>query len=200
MGAAHTGRREDQALLTGKGQFVTDARLPNQARAVFLRSDRAHADILSIDTTAARTMPGVLAILNEAELRPFNLGQIGGAFIGCAPMPLRDAQRAAHEGIDVLAQLRRQFVVGHDARRHGAAGADDRRFASGSERAPRAGLAHATTAGARPELPRVTSRTGSNRVADTRCADCSMSCSSRRAARAPSSRAGTEMVVSSGVT
>ena len=73
-------RREDRALLTGKGQFVTDARLPNQTRAVFLRSDRAHADILNIDTSAARTMPGVLAVLTEADLRPFNLGQIGGAF------------------------------------------------------------------------------------------------------------------------
>ncbi len=107
MGAAHTGRREDQALLTGKGQFVTDARLPNQARAVFLRSDRAHADILSIDTTAARTMPGVLAILNEAELRPFNLGQIGGAF---AILPGRNGSKMITPPKPVLAETRVRHV------------------------------------------------------------------------------------------
>ena len=86
MNKPTTIRREDRALLTGAGQFVTDARLPNQARAVFLRSDRAHADILSIDTAAARTHPGVRSIIARAGLTQLNLGQIGGSF-GVPPGP-----------------------------------------------------------------------------------------------------------------
>jgi aerobic carbon-monoxide dehydrogenase large subunit len=61
------GRREDARLLTGEGRFSADRNRPDQAHAAFLRSDRAHAVIRSVDTTAARAAPGVLAVLTGAD-------------------------------------------------------------------------------------------------------------------------------------
>jgi carbon-monoxide dehydrogenase large subunit len=42
------GRREDDRLLTGQGKYTSDWNLPGQLHACFLRSDRAHAEIVSI--------------------------------------------------------------------------------------------------------------------------------------------------------
>jgi len=62
-----TIRREDALLLTGKGRYTADWNLPGQLHAFFLRSDRAHADIVSIDAKAARARPGVHAVLAGAD-------------------------------------------------------------------------------------------------------------------------------------
>ena len=61
-------RREDPALLTGKGHFVDDLRLAGTLYAAFTRSAHAHAKIRGIDTSAARTLPGVHAVLTFADL------------------------------------------------------------------------------------------------------------------------------------
>ncbi|HVJ73610.1 MAG TPA: xanthine dehydrogenase family protein molybdopterin-binding subunit [Casimicrobiaceae bacterium] len=61
-------RVEDDALLTGRGRFADDVSLPRQAVLVFLRSPHPHARIASIDTSAARALPGVVAILTGADL------------------------------------------------------------------------------------------------------------------------------------
>ena len=57
------GRLEDGRMLTGRGRYVSDWTLPNQAHGHFLRSDRPHAKILSIDASAALAMPGVIAVI-----------------------------------------------------------------------------------------------------------------------------------------
>src|SRR5262249_57889006 len=62
------GRREDLRLISGKGRYTADWDLDGQAHACFLRSDRAHAEIVSIDTDAARAVPGVLAVLTGADM------------------------------------------------------------------------------------------------------------------------------------
>ncbi|MBM3547347.1 MAG: xanthine dehydrogenase family protein molybdopterin-binding subunit [Alphaproteobacteria bacterium] len=62
-------RVEDQRLLTGTGKFVGDVNLPGQAHAYVLRSPEAHAEIVKIETSAAKEMPGVLAVLTGAELK-----------------------------------------------------------------------------------------------------------------------------------
>ena len=63
FGRAPKGRLEDGRMLTGKGRYVSDWTLPNQAHGHFLRSDRPHAKILSIDASAAMAMPGVIAVI-----------------------------------------------------------------------------------------------------------------------------------------
>ena len=62
------GRLEDQRLLTGRGKYTSDWNFPNQAHAAFLRSDRAHAEIISIDASAALAAPGVLAVLTAKDV------------------------------------------------------------------------------------------------------------------------------------
>ena len=55
-------------LLAGQGRYVDDLRAARMLHAAFLRSPYAHARILSIDTAAARKMPGVAAVLTRAEI------------------------------------------------------------------------------------------------------------------------------------
>ncbi|MFT7146718.1 MAG: carbon-monoxide dehydrogenase large subunit, partial [Yoonia sp.] len=61
-------RADASRLLQGRGRFVDDITLPRMVHAAFVRSPHAHARILSIDTSEARTMPGVVAIYDGAEL------------------------------------------------------------------------------------------------------------------------------------
>jgi aerobic carbon-monoxide dehydrogenase large subunit len=72
MGARHFGARvarlEDPALLTGRGRFVDDIRLAGALHACFVRSPHAHAKIRAIDTSAARDLPGVHAVLTADDL------------------------------------------------------------------------------------------------------------------------------------
>ena len=53
MSAGFKGRREDLRLVTGQGKYTSDWNLPGQLYGSFLRSDRAHAEIVSIDTGPA---------------------------------------------------------------------------------------------------------------------------------------------------
>ncbi len=68
MQSPYTGRREDRRLVTGAGSYTADHDRPGQAHAAFLRADRAHALIRSIDIAAARAAPGVLAVLTAADM------------------------------------------------------------------------------------------------------------------------------------
>ena len=61
-------RIEDPRLLRGRGTFVDDIDLPEMLHAAVLRSTHARARILSIDTTAARALPGVHLVLTAADL------------------------------------------------------------------------------------------------------------------------------------
>ncbi len=70
MTSAHRPPRvEDEALVTGKGHFTDDPRLPGQAHAAFVRSPQAHARILSVNADEARKAKGVLAVLTAADLQ-----------------------------------------------------------------------------------------------------------------------------------
>jgi carbon-monoxide dehydrogenase large subunit len=67
-------RREDAALLTGRGRFTADATLPPDClRAAFVRAAEACGTIRALDVAAARRVPGVVAVLTAEDLGP--LGQ-----------------------------------------------------------------------------------------------------------------------------
>ena len=66
-------RKEDYRLLTGRGRFTDDFVEPGAARAAMVRSPHPHARILDADTSAARTMDGVLAVLTGLDIE----GKIG---------------------------------------------------------------------------------------------------------------------------
>ena len=61
------GRREDTRLITGRGHYTADHAGERPAAAYFLRSDRAHAKIVRIDSARAQAAPGVLGILTGAD-------------------------------------------------------------------------------------------------------------------------------------
>lgn len=62
------GRREDRRLVTGQGRYTNDWNLEGQLYAAFRRSDRGHAIIKSIDTSAAESTPGVVAVLTGRDV------------------------------------------------------------------------------------------------------------------------------------
>ncbi len=62
------GRREDVRLVTGRGHYTADKDFAGQAVAKFVRSDRAHAKIVRIETENAQAIPGVLGVFTGADL------------------------------------------------------------------------------------------------------------------------------------
>lgn len=60
-------RKEDPGLLTGSNHYVDDLDITT-AQVVFVRSPEAHAEITSIDTSAAEAAPGVIAVYTSDSL------------------------------------------------------------------------------------------------------------------------------------
>ena len=69
-------RFEDPRLLSGRGRYLDDLRLDGMTHAHILRSPHAHADILSLDPTAARDMSGVLLVLTGEDYAASGLGDL----------------------------------------------------------------------------------------------------------------------------
>ena len=65
-------RREDPRFITGTGRYLDDIKLPGMTHAVVLRSTYAHARIRSINTTAASSMPGVVAVFTGPDFADIN--------------------------------------------------------------------------------------------------------------------------------
>ena len=63
-----SGRREDERLIQGRGRYTSDWTMPGQLHARFVRADRAHAKIRSVDKTAAEQAPGVVAVLDGSDV------------------------------------------------------------------------------------------------------------------------------------
>src|SRR5918911_687505 len=99
------GRLEDDRMLAGRGKYVSDWNLPHQAYGVFLRSDRAHADIVSLDASAALASPGVLAVITGEDIRAALKS------LPCAlPVKGRGGMELIHPGRPALAQARVRFT------------------------------------------------------------------------------------------
>ena len=61
-------RKEENRLLRGRGKFADDIKLREMAYLRFVRSPYAHARIVSVDTSAAEILAGVVCVLNGAEI------------------------------------------------------------------------------------------------------------------------------------
>src|SRR5216683_3431468 len=73
-------RFEDLRFVRGSGNYTDDVSLPEQSYAAFVRAPHAHARIVSIDMSAARRRPGVLAVLTGEDYA-------GDGHIGMAHFP-----------------------------------------------------------------------------------------------------------------
>src|SRR6266404_3224104 len=99
------GRLEDDRMLTGRGKYVSDWSLPGQAYGCFVRSDRAHADIVSLDAAAALAAPGVIAVITGEDIRSTLKS------LPCAlPVKGRGGMELIHPGRPALAQGRVRFT------------------------------------------------------------------------------------------
>jgi carbon-monoxide dehydrogenase large subunit len=83
-------RSEDPRILTGAGRYVDDIKLPGMLHAAFVRSPLAHGLVLSVDASAARALPGVVAVLTGAELEAMTIpgpDPLMALFGGTGPVP-----------------------------------------------------------------------------------------------------------------
>ena len=99
------GRLEDDRMLTGRGRYVSDWNLPGQAYGHFLRSDRAHAKIVSIQKEEALKSRDVIAVITGSELVEAGLKAIPAA----APFKWKD-------GSDQ--RLAQRLSLAHEVVRH----------------------------------------------------------------------------------
>ncbi len=106
-------------LLQGRASFVSDMQLPRMLHAAFLRSPHAHALIASIDTAAARSMPGVAAVLTGADLQPLCTPWIGTlthlAGLASAPQHALAIGRARWQGEPVAMAVASSRALAEDA-------------------------------------------------------------------------------------
>jgi len=100
------GRREDRRLVTGQGRYTNDWNLEGQLYAAFRRSDRGHAIIKSIDTSAAASAPGVVAVVTGRDVADAGFATLPPI----SPPPGRGGQGILVPQRPVLAGDRVRFV------------------------------------------------------------------------------------------
>src|SRR5262249_59404991 len=98
-------RTEDPTLVRGQGRYTDDVSRPNQTYAAIVRSREAHGIIRSIDTAAAKAMPGVLAVYTAADLSAYGtlkcalpLKSRDGSPIRYTPRPALSADKVRYVG------------------------------------------------------------------------------------------------------
>jgi carbon-monoxide dehydrogenase large subunit len=102
-------RKEDDALLRGRGCYVADYMPANTLHAVVLRSPHAHARLRITDAAKARAMPGVGLVLTGADTAGLGdlpcQGEVPDTIIDVPPYPVLARDEVRHVG-DAIA-----FVV-----------------------------------------------------------------------------------------
>lgn len=95
IGVPHK-RVEDPRLITGRGRYTDDVRLPGMLHAAILRSPRAHARIEAIDVEAARSAAGVVAVYTGRDIA----GKVGPIPTAWLP-PNSDIKATAHPALAI---------------------------------------------------------------------------------------------------
>src|SRR5436305_669890 len=127
-------RKEDARLLTGKGRFTDDFSIDGETYAAMVRSPHPHARIVSIETSAAVSMPGVLGVFTGAECAAEGIKPIphtpvaqtnfdmkllgpGGSPVFAGPHMLLPADKARHvgEAVAMVAETRAQAMDAAEA-------------------------------------------------------------------------------------
>ncbi len=108
-------RFEDEALLRGAGRFLDDLDpAPGAWHAAILRSQLAHARIVSLDASRALELPGVAGVLTGADVaalsRPFPAGIEGGP-----PFYAAAVETARYVGEPLVVVVARDRYLAEDA-------------------------------------------------------------------------------------
>src|SRR6201993_4363798 len=120
--AQHERRLADGPLVRGLAAYADDARMAGQAQAYFVHSPHAFADIRSIDTTAAKAVPGVLCVLTAADMEGIgNLSQHpplagrGGQKLIVPHRPALAGKTVRHVGEAVAVVVAETLIAAQDA-------------------------------------------------------------------------------------
>ncbi|MGH8702316.1 MAG: xanthine dehydrogenase family protein molybdopterin-binding subunit, partial [Burkholderiales bacterium] len=120
----HGGRVEDRRLVTGSGKYASDWSLPGQLYAAFVRSDRAHAEIVSVNTAKAARHPGVKRVYTGEHAIAAGYTKYfvivsypgrGGKHIIKPPRPMLAARKVRHVGDAVAMVVADSPVAAQDA-------------------------------------------------------------------------------------
>ncbi|HEY2529454.1 MAG TPA: xanthine dehydrogenase family protein molybdopterin-binding subunit [Xanthobacteraceae bacterium] len=120
--AARHGRVEDDVLLRGRGRYLADAPLPNEAYAYFVRSPHAFARIVHLDIASALKAPGVVGVLTGSDTE--GVGSIGrhppvpgrgGKTLINPHRPALAAARVVHIGEPVAMVVAETITAAQDA-------------------------------------------------------------------------------------
>jgi carbon-monoxide dehydrogenase large subunit len=96
-------RLEDPKLISGSDPYVNDVRLQGALQLAFVRSPHAHAILKRIDTSAAKKIPGVVAVLTGADIN----AEVG---VIHTPIPPETFATINKQGYSMLAEGRVRHV------------------------------------------------------------------------------------------
>src|SRR5471030_3126483 len=115
-------RSEDPKLVRGEGRYTDDIGIAGQAYAVMVRSNIAHGVIRAIDTTAAKKMPGVLAVYTAADLTGYGglkcnlpLKSRDGSPIRYTPRPALSGDKVRYVGDPIACVIAETVAQAKDA-------------------------------------------------------------------------------------
>jgi carbon-monoxide dehydrogenase large subunit len=113
-------RKEDARLITGRTRWTDNMTLPGLLHVAVLRSPMAHAKIVSIDTSAASEMPGVMAVFTATDLDPESKIELPCAWPITADMkhprrPILAADKVNFAGEGVAVVVARSAAEAEDA-------------------------------------------------------------------------------------
>ena len=113
-------RVEDVRLLTGQGRFTDDIQAVGELYATTLRSPYGHARIVSIDTAAAKAVPGVVAVYVHADIIQYGavpcMVPLSGPIKTTRPLLASDTVRFVGDGVAfIVAETREAARAGADA-------------------------------------------------------------------------------------
>jgi len=117
-------RREDYRFLTGQGTYTDDINRPGQLYAYILRSPHANARLGRIDTSAAASAPGVVAVFTGPDMAKDNIGGLpcgwlitskDGSPMKEPPHPVLTVDRVRHVGDPVAVVIAESYPQAHDA-------------------------------------------------------------------------------------
>ena len=110
-------RKEEDRLLRGRGKFADDIKLREMVYLCFVRSPYAHARIVSVDTSAAEALPGVVCTITGKEVagqtQPFiEIGPEHAQRIRDFPMAV---EKVRYQGEPVAAVVAESAAIAEDA-------------------------------------------------------------------------------------
>ena len=108
-------RKEDGRLLTGRGVYVDDIGLPGMLQVAFHRSPIARGGIKSIDLSAARSLPGVFAVLTAEDLSRFKVDMLS-FFLAppVVPVPVLASGRVTYVGDPIVMVVAQDRYIAED--------------------------------------------------------------------------------------